>query len=316
MRIQIHKCRVHNGKIYMDPFPVEKLKRVDRPTTLIMEDKVQRVDERESGFNKAARGIYGPRFKRPGLLLSGLFMATIYIMAKRNPELGPPGPKFTMREKVVSLKNTWSILSLFLLVIGGLYGGWFTPTEAAGVGAFGAFSITLLRRKLTWDNLKGSLYQTTLTTAMVFAILIGASIFGYFLTVSQIPEQLSNWIAGLGLNRYLVMAIIVFIYMVLGCFMEGLAIMVLTIPVIYPLVINLGFDPIWFGVIITLVMEMSLITPPVGVNVFVISGIAKDVPMYTIFRGVLPFWGAMVVCVALLIAFPQLALFLPGTMTP
>lgn len=252
----------------------------------------------------------------PGLLLSSLFMATIYIMAKRNPDLGPPGPKFTMREKIVSMKNTWSILSLFLLVIGGLYGGWFTPTEAAGVGAFGAFSITLLRRKLTWDNLRGSLYQTTLTTAMVFAILIGASIFGYFLTVSQIPEQLSNWIAGLGLNRYLVMAMIVFIYMVLGCFMEGLAIMVLTIPVIYPLVINLGFDPIWFGVIITLVMEMSLITPPVGVNVFVISGIAKDVPMYTIFKGVLPFWGAMVICIALLIAFPQLALFLPGTMAP
>jgi tripartite ATP-independent transporter DctM subunit len=204
----------------------------------------------------------------PGLLLTGLFILTVYVVTKIKPDLGPPGPKFSMKERIYSLKDTWSIFSLFLLVIGGLYTGWFTPTEAAGVGAFGAFVITLIKKRLTWDNLKVSLAQTVRTTAMVFLILIGAHIFGYFLTI----------------------------------------------PIVYPLVLELGFDPIWFGVIITLVMEMSLITPPVGINVFIISGISKDVPMYVIFRGIIPFWCAMLVCVILLILFPQIALWLPLTM--
>jgi tripartite ATP-independent transporter DctM subunit len=251
----------------------------------------------------------------PGLLLSGLFVITIYIMTKYRPALGPPGPRSTIKERIYSLKDTWSILCLFFLVVGGLYTGWFTPTEAAGVGAFGALMITIIKRRLTWDNLTKSLAETTRTTGMVFAILIGANIFGYFLTVSQIPDQLSGWIAELGLNRYLVMSILIFVYIILGCFMEGLAIMILTIPIIYPMVIEMGFDPIWFGIIITLVMEMSLITPPVGINVFIISGVARDVPMYTIFRGIFPFWVAMVVCIILLVLFPQVALFLPGTMT-
>ncbi|MBW2027926.1 MAG: TRAP transporter large permease [Deltaproteobacteria bacterium] len=250
----------------------------------------------------------------PGLLLAGLFILTIYIMTKIKPSLGPPGPKFTMKEKLYSLKDTWSILSLFFLVMGGLYTGWFTPTEAAGVGAFGAFLITIVKGKLTRANLWASLAETTKTTAMVFLILIGAHIFGYFLTISQIPDQLSILATEAGLDRYVVMSLLVLAYAILGCFMEGLAIMVLTIPVVYPMVLDLGFDPIWFGVIITLVMEMSLITPPVGVNVFILSGIAKDVPMYTIFRGIVPFWIAMVACIILVTIFPQIALFLPATM--
>jgi tripartite ATP-independent transporter DctM subunit len=251
----------------------------------------------------------------PGLLLCGLFIATIFVMTKLKPTLGPPGPKFTMKERIYSLKDTWSILTLFLLVVGGLYTGWFTPTEAAGVGAFGAFVITIVKRRLTWKNLVNSLTETTKTTAMVFLILIGAHIFGYFLTVSQIPDQLSLLATEADLNKYVVLAMLVFAYIVLGCFMEGLAIMVLTIPVVYPMILGMGFDPIWFGVIITLVMEMSLITPPVGVNVFILSGITRDVPMYTIFRGIIPFWVAMLVCVILLTMFPQIALFLPMTMT-
>lgn len=250
----------------------------------------------------------------PGFLLMGLFILSIFWMTKSRPDLGPPGPTFTTRQKIYALKDTWSIFCLFLLVIGGLYTGWFTPTEAAGVGAFGAFVITVIKKKLTWENLKGSLAQTTATTAMVFLILIGANIFGYFLTVSQIPDQLSGLAMEAGLNRYIVLTMLVLAYIILGCFMEGLAIMVLTIPIVYPMVINLGFDPIWFGVILTLVMEMSLITPPVGINVFIISGIAKEVPMFTIFRGVIPFWLAMLVCIILLIVFPQLALWLPTTM--
>jgi TRAP-type C4-dicarboxylate transport system permease large subunit len=150
---------------------------------------------------------------------------------------------------------------------------------------------------------------------MVFLILIGAHIFGYFLTISQIPDQLSILATEGGLGRYTILSVLILAYIVLGCFMEGLAIMVLTIPIVYPMIVGMGFDPIWFGVIITLVMEMSLITPPVGINVFIISGIAKDVPMYTIFRGIFPFWVAMLVCIILLVLFPQIALFLPGTMS-
>jgi tripartite ATP-independent transporter DctM subunit len=250
----------------------------------------------------------------PGILLCGLFVLTIYIMAKLKPALGPPGPKFTMKERIYSLKDTWSILCLFLLVIGGLYTGWFTPTEAAGVGAFGAFIITIVKKKLTWSNLTSSLVETIRTTAMVFLILIGAHIFGYFLTISQIPEQLSSLATEAGLNRYVILSMLILAYIILGCFMEGLAIMVLTIPIVYPMVLEMGFDPIWFGVIITLVMEMSLITPPVGINVFIISGISKDIPMYTIFRGILPFWFAMLICIILIVIFPQIALYLPLTM--
>jgi tripartite ATP-independent transporter DctM subunit len=250
----------------------------------------------------------------PGLLLTGLFILTVYIVTKIKPSLGPPGPRFSMKERIYSLKDTWSIFSLFLLVIGGLYTGWFTPTEAAGVGAFGAFAITLIKKRLTWDNLKVSLEQTVRTTAMVFLILIGAHIFGYFLTISQIPDQLMILATEWGLSKYAILALIIFAYIIMGCFMEGLALMVLTIPIVYPLVLELGFDPIWFGVIITLVMEMSLITPPVGINVFIISGISKDVPMYVIFRGIIPFWCAMLVCVIFLILFPQIALWLPLTM--
>ena len=250
----------------------------------------------------------------PGLLLCGLFMMAIYIMTLIKPSLGPRGPKFTIKEKIISLKDTWAIIVLFCLVMGGLYTGWFTPTEAAGVGAFGAFIITIIKKKLTRSNLVESLGESVKTTGMVFLILIGAHIFGYFITVSQIPSSLSGWIAEMGLNKYVVMAMLVFVYVIMGCFMEGLSIMVLTIPIIYPMVLEMGFDPIWFGVIITLVMEMSLITPPVGINVFILSGITKNVPMYVIFRGIIPFWFAMLLCIILLIIFPNIALYLPTTM--
>jgi tripartite ATP-independent transporter DctM subunit len=251
----------------------------------------------------------------PGLLLSGLFLITIYILTVRNPELGPPGPRFSLRERIGALQSMGGLLGLFILVIGGLYAGWFTPTEAAGIGAFGALLVTLIKRRLNRENLLASLTETTLTTAMIFLILIGANIFGYFLAVSQIPEWVISRATSLGMNRYLVLGVVCLVYMVLGCLMEGLAIMVITLPVIYPMMMSLGFDPIWFGVVITLFMEMSLITPPVGMNVFLISGVARDVPMAVIFRGILPFFLAMVVCLVLLILAPQIALFLPGTMS-
>jgi tripartite ATP-independent transporter DctM subunit len=250
----------------------------------------------------------------PGALLTLLFMATIYFQAKWRPDMGPPGPRYSLKEKLLSLKDPWGILVLFVMVIGGLYTGWFTPTEAAGVGAFGAFVIMGVKRRLTWEVLRNSLAQTTRTTAMVFLILIGAHIFGYFLTLTQIPNQLSALALDAGLNRYVIMACLVVAYMILGCIMEGLAIMVLTIPIVFPMVLGLGFDPIWFGIMITLVMEMSLITPPVGVNVYIISGLVKDVPMFTIFRGTLPFFMAMIVFALFLVVFPEIALFLPRAM--
>jgi C4-dicarboxylate transporter DctM subunit len=251
----------------------------------------------------------------PGIILSLLFILTIYITARVWPEQGPPGPRFTLPERVRSLKEPWGIFALFLLVIGGLYAGWFTPTEAAAVGAFGAFLITLIKGRLTWKTLVESLMEASKATGMIFGILIGAYILQYFLTISQITDNLVGWVVGLGLNRYIVMCILIVIYLILGCLMEGLSIIILTIPITYPLILKMGFDPIWFGVMITVLIEMGLITPPVGVNVFVIAGVAKDVPMYSIFRGIVPFVFAMLVLIALLVIFPQIALFLPHTMS-
>jgi len=251
----------------------------------------------------------------PGIILSLLFILTIYITARVWPEQGPPGPRFTFPERVRSLKEPWGIFALFLLVIGGLYAGWFTPTEAAAVGAFGAFLITLIKGRLTWKTLVESLMEASKATGMIFGILIGAYILQYFLTISQITDHLVGWVVGMGLNRYIVMCILIVIYLILGCLMEGLSIIILTIPITYPLILKMGFDPIWFGVMITVITEMGLITPPVGVNVFVIAGVAKDVPMYRIFRGIVPFIFAMLVLISLLLIFPQMALYLPHTMS-
>lgn len=250
----------------------------------------------------------------PGILLALMFIVTIYIITRIKPEMGLPGPRFTARQKLGALKNTWAIITLFFLVIGGLYTGWFTPTEAAGAGAFGAFMITLLKGRLTFKTLVMSLKEAASSTAMIFGILIGAMIFQYFMTLSQIPTTLATIVVEAGFGKYVVISCIILGFIILGCFMEGLSIMVLAVPIVFPIVINLGFDPIWFGIIITLTMEMSLITPPVGVNVFVLSGVAKDIPMSTMFRGILPFWVAMFVCIVVLLIFPEIVLFLPDTM--
>jgi tripartite ATP-independent transporter DctM subunit len=250
----------------------------------------------------------------PGILLAALFMLTIYIRVRLKPDIAPRGERASLREKIVALKGIWGIVVLFLLVMGGIYTGVFTPTEAAGIGAFGAFVFAMGKRQVTWENSTASLAQTAQTTAMIFIIIIGAYIFGYFLAVTRIPSELADFMAGLQVSRYVILVAVVLLYTILGMFLEGFAILVLTIPIIQPLMVNLGFDPIWFGVMVIIMMEMSLITPPVGVNVFVIKGVAKDVPMYTIFRGIWPFWVAMLVCLAILSVLPQIAMFLPNTM--
>ncbi|MBW2065172.1 MAG: TRAP transporter large permease [Deltaproteobacteria bacterium] len=250
----------------------------------------------------------------PGVLLAALFMLTIYVRVRLNPEIAPRGRGATLREKLIAVKGIWGMLILFLLVMGGIYTGVFTPTEAAGIGAFGAFIFSLGKRAMTWRHFVDSLRMTAQTAAMIFIIVIGAHIFGYFLAVTQIPSRLAEFMVQLEVSKYVILVAIVFLYTILGMFLEGFAILVLTIPIIQPLMVDIGFDPIWFGVMVIILMEMSLITPPVGVNVFVIKGVAKDVPMYTIFRGIWPFWIAMLLCLLILTVFPQIALFLPNTM--
>ncbi|MEE4135576.1 MAG: TRAP transporter large permease [Desulforhopalus sp.] len=249
----------------------------------------------------------------PGILQAAGYIVTIWLLTRRNPVLGPPGPYATPREKLLAFSKTWEVLVLFLLVIGGLYMGIFTPTEAAGVGAFGAFCFAILRGKMNWSSFKNSLTSTVSTTGMLFIIVLGAMILGYFFSVTRLPFEFAAAVSALPVNRYVIIVAIVVVVLLLGCLMDSLAIVLLTVPVFYPLVVQLGFDPIWFGIIVVRVTEMGLITPPVGLNVFVIHGITK-VPMSTIFQGVVPFLLADVLGLALLLLLPQITLFLPNLM--
>jgi tripartite ATP-independent transporter DctM subunit len=251
----------------------------------------------------------------PGITQASIYIMTIYILCRLNPDMGPPGPSTTLKQKLMSINKTWAVLLLFILVIGGLYFGVFSPTEAAGIGAFGAFAFALIRRKLHWHAFKESVVETVKTTGMIFIIITGAMILGYFLAVSRVPSELAGYINALPVSRYVILGIIILFYMFLGCIMDGIAMVLITVPIFFPLILALGFDGIWFGVIVTVMAEIGLITPPVGLNVFVIQGIAKDVPMYTIFRGILPFFVADLILVVFLVAFPQISLFLPGMMT-
>ncbi len=250
----------------------------------------------------------------PGVLEAIFYMVTIYILCRRSPLMGPSGERANFMERLVSLKGIWGILALFILVMGGIYMGVFTAEEAGGVGAFGAFLFILGRRQLNWKSFGASLAETSKLTAMGLLLLIGATVFGYFLAVTELPFELATILAGLPVNRYIILGGIILFYLVLGCFVSILPMMVLTVPIFFPAVVALGFDLIWFGIIIVRMSEMGAITPPVGLNVFVIKGIAKDVPMYTIFRGIAPFLIADLFHVALLIAFPQIVLSLPNLM--
>lgn len=251
----------------------------------------------------------------PGLLLAGLFIVTIFVITRRNPRLGPPGTRATWRERLISLTGVWEMLVLFALVMGGLFAGLFTPTEAGALGAFGALILGLVERRLTRRELIKSLFETLRTTSMVFVILAGTSILGRFLAVTKIPFELAGWVSELPVSPMAIFAVIVLVYIIAGCVIEALPLIMLTVPIFFPVVVALGFDPIWFGVIIVLVAQMGLITPPVGVSAYVIKGVAPDVPLGTIFRGAITFLPAMVICVIILMAFPQIALFLPNLMS-
>jgi len=248
----------------------------------------------------------------PGLLLSGLFLGLILVMCIRNPKLGPRGEFFPWRERISSLRGVWGMLLLLGLVIGGLYFGVFAPSEAGAAGAFGAFIIALFRRTKI-SMLTSALMDSLRLTCMVLTIAIGAMIFGVFVTVTGFPSMFAAWITGLPITPYAVLILILLMYIPLGMVMDVMAMILLTIPIIFPIISGLGFDPIWFGVLVVVICEMALITPPVGMTVYVVQGVTK-VPLDEVFRGNLPFVIAMIVGLALLVAFPEISLFLPRTM--
>ena len=250
----------------------------------------------------------------PGILAMAMYVLTIAIIVKLRPDWLPGGEVKPWSERVKDLKNVWAPLVLFVFVIGGLYGGFFTPTEAGGVGASGAFILGLVRRKLDGPKIREALLSATRTAAAVFTVLIGALLFGYFLTITQSPQKLTEFLTGLGIGRYGVLALIMLMYLVLGCLMDAMAMIILTVPIIYPVIVHLGFDPIWFGVIIVMTVELGLIHPPVGMNVFVIKSVVQDVSFTTIFKGVLPFVATDLFRLVILISFPVIALWLPSRM--
>lgn len=250
----------------------------------------------------------------PGLLLVALYIVTIMVICKIDPAAGAKGEKFPLIEKLKAFKSVWAMLVLFVLVIGGIFAGLFTANEGAAVGAFGAFLFMVYRRKASLANLKAALYGTIKTTGMIFLIIIGAYVFGYFLTVTKLPMSIAGAVAGLDVSPYIILVLILLVYVVMGCLMDSLAMVLLLVPIFYPVVTDLGMNPIWFGVLMVLMMEMGQITPPVGINAFIISGIAKDVPLGAVFKGVAPFIIALILCAALVIALPQLALWLPGVL--
>ncbi len=247
----------------------------------------------------------------PGLLLAGLFMLTVILVCMKYPHLGPAGPKSSFMEKIRSLSGVVEPLVLFFLVIGGLYAGWFTPTEAGAAGSFGALVISLVQRKLSWNNFSLAVMDTLRISAMVMILVGGAVAFGRFLTVTRLPYILAEWAVDLPISSLFILLIIIFIYIIGGAVMDALGFLTLSIPIFFPLAMALGYEPIWYTVLICIITTMGAITPPVGINAFIVKGLATEVPMEEIFKGVGLFMMAYVITIVLLILFPQIAMFLP-----
>lgn len=249
----------------------------------------------------------------PGIIMTLLFMLMINVQVRLDPSIAPRNAeKANFQQKVQSLKSIWPFLTIFALSIGGIYFGIFTPSEAGGIGAIGAFLITLVTKKLNWEKLKTSLDESLRLTVMLFLILIGANLFGKFLALSQIPMALTSAVGSMDVSPYVIMAMILIVYFFLGMFLEGIAIMVLTLPIVYPIITQLGFDGLWFGIIMVMVLNIGVLTPPLGLSVYIISGVVKDVPIEKIFRGVIPSIITMVVFTVILIIFPEIVTFLPS----
>ncbi len=250
----------------------------------------------------------------PGILLLLMFVLTVTILCYLYPEMGPAGPRTTLAEKTRALGGALPIIAVIALTIGGIYGGFFSPVEAAAVGAGLVIAIGAVMRTLTLRAFWSAAKSSVVTTATVMLILISAHMINPFLALSQIPDALGAFLNSVSHSPLVVLSLILLTYMILGCFMEGFAMLVLSMPIFFPVIQQLGLDPIWFGVLVVLTLEMGLISPPVGVNVFIVKSVAPKVPLGDIFRGVVPFWIAMLVTLAILVAFPQISLYLPNTM--
>lgn len=252
----------------------------------------------------------------PGIILTGLYIAAVAVMAAIRPDLvGPPAPSSSLKEKArVIFGSTGEVIAIFVFIMGGLFLGFFTPTEAGAAGVAAMLLISLARRQLRWKGFLAAMQTSLGSTAMILLIIAGATIYGHFLSVTQLPTAAASWVLELDLHPYVVMLIILGIYLIGGSFMDSLALLLLTLPIFYPVSQHLGFDPIWFGILIVIAMEMALITPPVGINVYIIKGIAEDVPLGTIFKGILPFLIAEMVMALILLFVPQIATFLPSLM--
>ena len=250
----------------------------------------------------------------PALFITFCFAVAISVYCWKYPLQGPAGEKFSWGQKIRSLSKIGETLVVFILVMGGLFTGVFTPTEAGGVGSAAILLVALVRRQLSWEKFVKSINETLRTSCMILLLIAGATVFGHFLAISRIPFNVASWVGELNIPGFAIVLMIMLVYLIGGCFIDALALIMLTIPIFYPIILNLGYDPIWFGVIIVLVTQMGVITPPVGINVYVVAGIAKDVRLETIFKGVLPFLIALILGTIFLIAFPQITLWLPRLM--
>lgn len=247
----------------------------------------------------------------PGLLLTALYMAVALIVAHVWPHYAPDKERHTLRERIASLREPWQFVVLFIVTIGGIYAGYFSPTEAASVGAFGAIALGVVGRRLGWPDIVRAIENTVLVSGVLFLIVIGAQLFSFFIVQAHLPELLIDGARALNLSGLSVMLLIIFGYILLGCFLEGIGMVLITVPVFQPLIVKFGYDPIWFSIIVVIMVEVGLIHPPVGMNLFVIQAQAPDVKITAIYRGILPFLVAPAILIVLLFLFPQIALWLP-----
>jgi C4-dicarboxylate transporter DctM subunit len=250
----------------------------------------------------------------PAIFITIFFALAVWLYCKALPEQGPACEVHSWADRLRSLVHTMDTMLVFIIVMVGLFMGWFTPTEAGAVGSAAVLLISLLKRQITWPGFVKSVYETLRTSCMVLLLVAGAVVFGHFLAVTRIPFNVAQIVASMNMPGWVIISMIVLVYLIGGCFIDALALIMLTIPIFYPIIQDLGYDPIWFGIIIVLVTQMGVITPPVGINVYVVNGIAQDVPLEKIFKGVLPFLIALIVGTAFLVAFPQLVLWLPDLM--
>ena len=252
----------------------------------------------------------------PGILITIMFCVQIYIQCRLNPQLGIIGPRTSLKEKVISLKGLWAIVLVFIIVMGGIYAGFFTPNEAAAVGAFAVLIIGLVNRQLTWKGFRSSLAETGKITAMIMILIIGAMLFGAFITTSELPQTTANLVKTLSVNRYLIMGAILVFYILAGFIMDIYSVLIISLPIFFPIVTALGFDPVHFGVLSVLTVMMGAISPPFGVVVFAVGGMNRDVPLFTIFRGAFPFLLCMLLGLIILLIFPEISTFLPNLAMP